>query len=184
VPLETEPLNQIKNVALALTEGQLTNENYLMSNCVYLKNFGNTVLKQAKSQSTLLLQKQASITIVEIAKVLVALVLSPTLQMKYKHNITPILTRLLHFVLDIDDSPQQAAAYALLNEFVGQIRLGLESFSHTEKLHGAIVLCESAFTLANTPDKFQTIFESLQLVLKDTIDQLIENFKKAVQEIR
>jgi hypothetical protein len=118
VPLETEPLNQIKNVALALTEGQLINENYIMSNCVYLKNFGNTVLKQAKSQPTLQLQSQAAITTIEIAKVLVGLVLSPTLQIKYKHNITPILTRLLNFVQDTDRSPQQVASYTILAEFV------------------------------------------------------------------
>jgi hypothetical protein len=100
-------------------------------------------------------------TIVEIVKLLVGLVLSPTLQMKYKHNITTILTRLLNFVQEIDRSEQQVASYAVLSEFVGYIRLGLDSHSHTEKLHGAIVLCECAFTIASTPDKFQTVFESL-----------------------
>ncbi len=76
------------------------------------------------------------------------------------------------------------ASYAVLAEFVGQIRLGLESHAHAEKLHGAIVLCECAYTIANTPDKFQTVFEALQLMLKDTIEKMIESFRLAVEEIK
>ena len=74
--------------------------------------------------------------------------------MKYKHNITMILTRLLMFVQEIDRSEQQVVSYAVLADFVGHIRLGLDSHAHAEKLHGAIVLCECAYTIANTPDKF------------------------------
>lgn len=90
-----------------------------MSCCVYIKNFCNTILKQAKSQPNQLLQNQAANTIVEISKTLVGLVLSPTLQMKYKHNVTVILTRLLIFVQDIDRSEQQVVSYTILAEFVG-----------------------------------------------------------------
>jgi len=46
------------------------------------------------------------------------------------------------------------------------------------------VLCETAYTIANTPDKFQTVFESLQLLLKDAIEKIFESFRQAVEEIR
>lgn len=46
------------------------------------------------------------------------------------------------------------------------------------------MLSECAYTIANTPDKFQTVFESLQLLLKDAIENIIDNFKRAVEEIK
>jgi hypothetical protein len=50
-------------------------------------------------------------------------------------------------------------------------------------VHGAIVLCECAYTIANTPDKFQNVFESLQLLLKDAVEKIIERFRQAVVEV-
>lgn len=94
------------------------NDNHLMSCAVYIKNFCNTVLKDAKSQKTTELQTQAGNTILEIVKVLVGVVLSPTLQTKYKHNITMIMGRLLIFLQEIDSSEQQVYSYTILNELV------------------------------------------------------------------
>jgi len=78
-----------------------------MSCAVYIKNFGNTILKEAKKLPSTQQQIQAGQNILEIIKILVGVMLSPTLQTKYKHNITFIIVRMIEFLWDIDSSEQQ-----------------------------------------------------------------------------
>jgi hypothetical protein len=47
--LEAQPIQQIQHIAQAITDSQTCDESILMSNCVYIKNFGNTLIKEAKS---------------------------------------------------------------------------------------------------------------------------------------
>lgn len=96
--LEADPVQQIHKVMLAITGGSIDPE-AIMSNSVYLKNFGNTVIRNASNscKGPNVEQSVVAKTLTEllaIIKIFVQGMLAPNLEMKYKHNFTVILSRL------------------------------------------------------------------------------------------
>jgi hypothetical protein len=49
---------------------------------------------------------------------------------------------------------------------------------------GAVSLSEVAFTVADQPEKFQKVFESLQLALHDTAQINFDEFKVGIEQMR
>lgn len=167
--LEKTPVKQIHDVMVAITGEGLIPKDKVMSNTVYLKNLCNTLIKQttqSKKQDPQTLHIKLK-ELLDIIRLLVQGVLSPALEMKYKHHMTLILNRLFFQIQQMDQSAQQTDSFTLLSEFVTQIRNGVESQHHETKI-GALYLTECAFTVAHSPDKFQMVFENLQLALCDT----------------
>lgn len=108
--LEANPVQQIQNVMAAITDEAAVNfpDELLSSNAVYLKNFGNTVIKNSVSQI-----KTADCNPSEIIsrllgtiKIFVQGMLSANFQMKHKHHLCAILNRLFFQMQQLDKSPQ------------------------------------------------------------------------------
>lgn len=171
----------------AITEdAQNAPDELLSSNAVYLKNFGNTVIKNAVA-SIKTQQGDRSKTVNEllaIIKIFVAGMLAPRLAMKHKHHLSAILNRLFFQIQQMDNSMQQTDSFTLLSEFVAQIRSGLENAAQHDTLLGSIALAECAFTVANQPEKFQKVFESLQLALNDCAQMIFDAFRQAISQFR
>ena len=54
----------------------------------------------------------------------------------------------------IDASPEGQDSYTLFSEFVMKILEGLRQMDQFDTLIGSITICETAFSAANTQDKF------------------------------
>lgn len=146
----------------AITGETRVDENAIMSSAVYLKNFCGTVIKNATAAGKNLDNASAAASeLLAIIKIFVQGILSPHLEMKFKHNLTQVLSRLLFQIQQMDKSAQQTDSFTLLSEFVASIRAGLES-KNFDTIIGALHLAECAFTVAAQPDKFQRVFEALQ----------------------
>lgn len=166
--VEANPVQQIQNVMAAITEDAANAPDELLSsNAVYLKNFGNTVIKnsviQIKSQDC----DAAEIVsrLLATIKIFVQGMLSPNLQMKHKHHLCAILNRLFFQMQQLDKSPQQVDSHTLLSEFVAQVCIGLENLGQHATVLGSIALAEVAFTMANTPGNYDKVFKTLSLAL-------------------
>ncbi len=94
--IETNPVNQVHQVMSAITGETQVDENAIMSCAVYLKNFCSTVIKNATAAAKNLENAGAAAAeLLAIIKIFVQGILSQRLEMKFKHNLTQVLSRLL-----------------------------------------------------------------------------------------
>jgi hypothetical protein len=94
--VEANPVGQVLHVMSAMTGETRVDETAIMSGAVYLKNFCGTVIKNAIAAAKNLENASAAAAeLLAIIKIFVSGILSPRLEMKFKHNLTQVLSRLL-----------------------------------------------------------------------------------------